>query len=79
MIKVKRHKDGKVFTADMSEHESIYEIHFCTSYTQVMVQESDANGNLQKAEIICEPIGIKPNFVDLIAIQGDDTGEFLAE
>ena len=78
MIKVKRHKDGKVFTTDMSENESIFEIHFCTSYTQVMIQEYDGDGKLQQGEIICEPAGTTPNCIDLIATQHDDSGEFIA-
>jgi len=77
MIKVKRHKDGKIFTTDMSIDDGIYEMHFCTSYTQVMIQETNKEGKLQSKEIICKPIGTKPNWVDLIAIQDDDTGEFL--
>ena len=79
MIKVKRHRDDKVFTTDMSESEGIYEMHFCTSYTQVMIQELDESGRLQSKEIICEPVGTEPNCIDLIATQDDDTGEFYIE
>jgi hypothetical protein len=77
VIKVKRHKDGKVFTSGMSQNEGIYEMHFCTSYTQVMIYETDEEGNIQEAEVICEPIGTECSFVDSIAIQDDDTGEFV--
>lgn len=77
MIRVKRHIDGKVFDTDMSKHEGIYEMHFCTSYTQVMIQESDDGGKLQDKEIICAPVGTKPCQIDLIATQEDDTGEFI--
>lgn len=77
MVKVKRYSDGKIFTNDMSKRESIYEIHFCTSYTQVMIQEEDENGKLTNKDIICSPIGTKPNLVDLIATQEDETGGFI--
>jgi len=77
MIAVKRDRDGKVFSNDMSEKESIYEIHFSTSYTQVKVQELDENGGLVSCDIICRPFGARVNWVDLIATQPDDTGFFL--
>ena len=39
-IKVKRLRDGKIFTNNLEpEKDCIIEIHFCTSYTQVVVQE----------------------------------------
>lgn len=77
MIKVKRDSDGKVFTNNMSERECIYEIHFCTSYTQVMIQEEDEEGKLKSKEIICAPLGTKANPVDLIATQDDEIGRFI--
>lgn len=77
MITVKRDRDGKLFTSDMSEKESIYEIHFCTSYTQVKIQELNESGELKSMDIICHTEGSKPNFVDLIATQDDDTGTLL--
>ena len=77
MIKVKRNSDGKIFTNNMSERESIYEIHFCTSYTQVMIQEEDEEGKLKSKGIICDPVGTKPNPIDLIAAQDDETGSFI--
>lgn len=61
----------------MSEKESIYEIHFCTSYTQVRVQELDENGKLKSLDIICKPEGTQPNWIDSIATQDDDTGTFV--
>ena len=76
MIKVKRHRDGKVFTNDMSADEGIYEIHFCTSYAQVKVQELE-DDYLQCKEIICQPVGSVPSWVDMLAVQNDDTGEFI--
>ena len=77
IIKVKRSKDGKIFTTDMSENEGIYEMHFCTSYTQVMIQEMNGDGVLQEGEIICLPEGTEPNWIDEIATQEDDTGAFV--
>lgn len=77
MISVKRERDGKIFTSDMSAEESIYEIHFCTSYTQVKVQELDEDGKLKTLDIICKPEGSQPSWVDLIATQDDDTGTFV--
>lgn len=77
MISVKRDRDGKVFTNDMSVRESIYEIHFCTSYTQVKVQEYGEDGKMRSSDIICKPVGVQVNWVDLIAIQDDDTGTFV--
>ena len=78
MIKVKRNSDEKVFTTDMSKDEGIYEMHFCTSYTQVMIQELDENGKLTSKEIICNPVGTTPSPIDLIATQEDETGVLYA-
>jgi hypothetical protein len=77
MIRVKRDRDGKIFTSDMSAKESIYEIHFCTSYTQVRVQEIDEDGKLKSLDIICKPEGTQASWTDLIATQDDDTGAFV--
>ena len=73
MIKVKRDSDGAVFDTGMRYNTGIIEIHFCTSYTQVRVQE-EKDGMCHVHDIICPPIGTKPNFVDLIATQDDETG-----
>jgi len=78
VIKVKRHKDGKCFTNDISKNECIYEIHFCTSYTEVMVQEVDSEGNLRDKQIICQAVGgTESDWIELIATQDDDIGEFV--
>lgn len=78
MIKVKRKSDGQVFTTDMSADNKfkITEIHFCTSYTQVIVQE-EKDGKFPTMDLIVEPIGSIPNAVDLIATQNDEAGEFV--
>lgn len=77
MIKVKRDSDGKIFTNDMAVEEGIYEIHFCTSYAQVRVQEFDCNGKLTSKDIICPPIGTQGSFLDYIAVYDDETGDFI--
>lgn len=77
MIAVKRHRDGKIFTSDMSQKDCILEIHFCTSYTQVIVQELSCESKNTTADIICEAIGVEVNLIDLIATQEDDDGEFI--
>lgn len=74
-ISVTQKSDGKVYTNDMSNENKmcILEIHFCTSYTQVIVQD-EIDGKFTTHDIICDPVGTKPNLVDLIAIQDDETG-----
>lgn len=75
MIIVTRDSDKKQFTSDMSSDEGICEIHFCTSYTQVKVQErTETTGQFAERDIICPPIGTEPSWLDEIAVQGDDTG-----
>ena len=78
MIKVKRNSDGRVFDTDMRYGTGITEINFCTSYTQVSVQE-EIDGKFPTHEIICPPVGTQPSWVDLIATQGDETGELFWE
>ena len=77
MIKVKRDRDGKIFSSDMSDDNrcSILQIHFCTSYTQVVVQDLDSDE--KPADIVCPPIGMSPNWVDCIATQDCDNGKFV--
>lgn len=77
MIRVKRESDGKIFTNDMTSQDCIYEIHFSTSYTQVKVQELQPCGTFKSSELICAPEKSKPSFVDMIAVQGYDKGEFI--
>ena len=80
MIQIKRHKDKKIFTSDMSKDDVILEIHFSTSYTQVKVQsKKDRNDEVTYLveDIIIDPIGTQPYWPDLIAAQNDDTGEFI--
>ena len=78
LIQVKRHSDGKVFNNNMSQFDCIYEIHFCTSYTQVLTQEV-IDGVVHFGCIICDPLGTAPSWVDLIATQNESHGEFIEE
>lgn len=77
MISVKRDRDGKIFTSDMSAEELIYEIHFCTSYTLVRVQELGEDGKLKSSDIICKQEGTQARWLGLIATLDDDTGAFM--
>ena len=72
-IVVTRDSDKRVFSSDMSGDDSIIEIHFCTSYTQVVVQEM-IEGKGVCHDIICPPLGSTPNPIDFIATQGDEIG-----
>ena len=77
MIKVKRNHDGKVFTSDMSKDDCILEIHFCTSYTQVICYELDEDGSLQQIDIICPADCTEMGLVDGIAVADSDWGRFI--
>ncbi len=76
-IKVKRFADGKIFSNIMFEEDTIIEIHFSTSYTQVVVQESIGDGEYKCKDIICPALGANGSWVDNIAIQDSDFGEFI--
>ena len=77
MIKVKRHRDGKVFTSDMSAKESIDEINFHKEYTQVLAYELKDDGKVGYSEIFCKPDGTSPEWY-ITELQGvEDTGEFI--
>lgn len=77
MICVKRKSDGKIFDNNMLKEEGIYEIHFCTSYTQVKIYEV-VDGKLKSKDIICDPVGSNPSWIDLIATKDDECGEFVS-
>ena len=79
-----KNRRGEIFTNDMSEDNpnSILEIHFCTSYTQVVVQkqETDDDGVTKyvKEDIII-PIKSPDGFgqaIDFMAVSGDEIGEW---
>lgn len=77
MIQVQRSNDGKIFNSDMSNESklSILAIHFCTSYTLVEIQDLETKE--KQPDIVCEPIGSVSNWVDCIAIQDCDHGNFI--
>jgi len=79
-IQVKDYVSGIIYNNDMSQDEHcILSINFCTSYTQVEVQdkiEVDGQTKYPKHDIIISPLGSKPNFVDEIAIQNDHKGDW---
>ena len=82
IIKVKDLKTGVVYTSEMSSENKhlITSMHFCTSYTQVTVQdeiETENRKSYPEHDIIIPPVGSKPCFIDLIATQGDNEGEFV--
>lgn len=80
-IKVLDKETGVVYTNNMSDKNKhcILELHFCTSYTQIVVQD-ELDGNYNTHEIFVEPVGSKSNMLDLIAIKDDDhEGVFIKE
>lgn len=81
-IKVKDTKTGIIYSNDMSDtnKNSILAINFCTSYTQVTVQEEiDYNGGKAYPEhdIIIPSELPEVNWVDMIAVQNDPVGEWI--
>lgn len=84
LIKVKDKKTGTVYSSNMMDNNkhSILEINYCTSYTQVTVQdkiEVDGKQQYNTHDIILPPFGTNPNWVDLIATQEENEGEWVRE
>jgi len=82
LIKVKDKKTGVIYSTNMMDgnKHSILEINFCTSYTQVTVQdeiEVDGKTEYPTHDIILPPFGTTPNWVDLIATQDDNEGVWI--
>ena len=77
-IKVKDDVTGIVYSSNMSDENknSILAMNFCTSYTQVNVQQ-EIDGKFPTHNIIVPPLGSAPSWVDGIATQGDHTGQFI--
>ena len=69
-IVVKRLCDGKIFTSDMTAKDTILEMHFSTSYTQVEVQEEGEDGRFISGSIIVYNKDSNP--LDLLAITDND-------
>lgn len=81
IIKVRDKVTGIVYSSNMDPEnkQAILSMSFCTSYTQVEVQNLE-EGQIRLQSIILPPIGTEPNWVDLIAITDDDhEGEFVIE
>ena len=80
LIKVKDNQSGEVYTNEMDSDKCILEIHFCTSYAQVKVQDViNESGKMSYPthDIILPPLKGMVNWVDLIATQNDNVGEWL--
>lgn len=77
MIKVRRKRDGAVFSSDMGDDEprSILAMHFCTSYTLVEVQDMGVTG--RETDIYLPPVGSIPSPIDWIALADCDEGEMI--
>ena len=81
-LKIRDKKTGVIYSSNMSDENkhSIINMSFCTSYTQVEVQdEIEENGKKSwpTHDIILPPIGSVVNWVDLIATQNDNEGEWI--
>ena len=79
LIKVKD-KEGNIYTNNMSKSndKSILEIHFCTSYTQVVVQDTIVNDEgvtIYSEKDIIIPLE-NPNWADMIAVDDNEIGEW---
>lgn len=76
-IRVKDLTTKKTYTSNMAadNKQVIIEIHFCTSYTQVIVQD-EVDGKFETHDIFIDPIGSKACPFDLMAIkEADHYGE----
>ena len=81
-IEIRDKKTGIIYSSDMSDENdnSILSINFCTSYTEVEVQDrvfKDGVTKFPTHTIILPPLGSSPNWVDLIATQEDNEGEWI--
>lgn len=82
-LKIRDKVTGVIYTNDMSDGNKhvILALNFCTSYTQVTVQDEiideDGNKKYPSKDIILPPIGAKPNWIDLIATQEDNEAEWV--
>lgn len=62
--------------------QAILALNFCTSYTEVQVQDQiEIDGEIKYPEttLILPPIGTEPNWIDMIATQDDPEGEWVTE
>ena len=82
-IKIRDKKTGVVYSSDMNDNNknAILSMNFCTSYTEVEVQdviEVDAKKKFPTHTLILPPFGSEPSWIDLIATQEDNEGEWVS-
>jgi len=77
-LKIKDKTTGIIYSNVMSDDNKhcILSMNFCTSYTEVQVQD-EINENSKVKDLILPPLGSTPNWVDLIATQNNDEGEWV--
>lgn len=84
MSEIKVWSEGEVYSNDMSlsNDNVILEIHFCTSYTEVIVQKKSIDGDgtiiYPTHTIIIPPEGSRPHWVDLVAVKDCKKGKWIA-
>lgn len=81
-LAIKDH-EGNVYTNNMNDKRVILEIHFCTSYTQAVVQEEvvdeEGNSKFMTKDIIIpnkENEGTLESSLDFIAVNEDELGSW---
>lgn len=81
LIQVKDKATGVIYNNDMSQNKHcILSINFCTSYTQVEVQDMvniDGEIRFPVHNIIVPSLNGNLHWIDEIAIQNDSMGEWL--
>jgi len=83
MIVKVRDKDGNIYTNDMSHNADkwILEIHFGTSYTQVIVQDklqNDEGNEIFPQKNIIIPMG-DMYWIDMLAVNENEIGEWVVK
>ena len=82
-IKIRDKKTGVVYSSNMNDNNknAILSMNFCTSYTEVEVQdviEADGKKKFPIHTVILPPFGSEPSWIDLIATQEDNEGEWVS-
>lgn len=82
-LKIRDIKTGIVYSSNMDDNNKnvILSMNFCTSYTEVEVQEETEVGGKKKFPthtVILPPFGSDPSWTDLIATQEDNKGEWVS-
>tara|TARA_R110000868_G_C10689494_1_gene748175 strand:+ start:558 stop:812 length:255 start_codon:yes stop_codon:yes gene_type:complete len=81
-LKIRQKDTGQIYSSDMSDENkhTILSFNFCTSYTQVEVQD-EIDGKFSAHDVILPPYGVKAGglgyAIDHIATQGDPEGEWI--